>query len=59
VDVGEGDLHRDLLRLRRACTPSSGWNNIVEGSPEVVEILSARWDEMFGGTMEFIPITMR
>lgn len=32
-----------------------GVNNIVDGSPEVVEILSARWDEMFGGTMEFIP----
>lgn len=32
-----------------------GVNNIVSGSPEVVEILSTKWDEMFGGTMEFIP----
>jgi carbon-monoxide dehydrogenase catalytic subunit len=32
-----------------------GVNNIVSGSPEVVEILSKKWDEMLGGTMEFIP----
>ncbi len=31
-----------------------GVNNIISGSPEVVEILSKKWDEMVGGTMEFI-----
>lgn len=32
-----------------------GVNNIVGGSPEVEEILSKEWDQMLGGTMEFIP----
>ena len=32
-----------------------GVSEIMSGSPEVVEILSKGWDEMVGGTMEFIP----
>ena len=32
-----------------------GVKDVVSGSPEVKEILSTKWDEMVGGTMEFIP----
>jgi len=32
-----------------------GVTDSVSGSPEVKEILSTKWDEMLGGTMEFIP----
>jgi carbon-monoxide dehydrogenase catalytic subunit len=32
-----------------------GVNDIMSGAPEVTDILTKKWEERFGGTMEFIP----